>query len=145
MSDEIVSPLDGYQIYDPVDPFENRAGPFFWATRADGSPHFVCRAQNRHCNSHGIIHGGLLMTMIDLAMVGVAQHSDNTPHREQMVTVSMTSEFISAGKVGELLEAEGQLTQRTLSLAFVRGRVCVGTRTLLTASAVLKVIRARPV
>jgi hypothetical protein len=37
-------PLDGYTIYDPVDPFEMRAGPFFWKRRDDGSHHFVLEA-----------------------------------------------------------------------------------------------------
>ena len=30
MSDPATSPIPGYALYDPVDPFENHAGPFFW-------------------------------------------------------------------------------------------------------------------
>lgn len=132
-------PIPGYTLYDPVDPFENRAGPFFWARLADGTQHFVLRAEARHCNSHGIIHGGLMMTMIDLTLVITAKNAPD----EQLVTVSLNSEFIASAGEGDLIEARGELVRRTRSLAFVRGQVSRGDRTLLTASAVLKPITPR--
>jgi acyl-coenzyme A thioesterase 13 len=132
-------PLAGYTIYDPVDPFENVAGPFFWKARDDGGHHFVLQAEARHCNRHGIVHGGLMMTMIDLTMVVCAKEHQE----EQLVTVSLNSEFVAAGQVGEIIEAESEVIRRTRSLAFTRGRVFVGDRTLLTASAVLKPLKPR--
>ena len=33
---EITPPLDGYTIYDPIDPLENHVGPFFWKELEDG-------------------------------------------------------------------------------------------------------------
>ena len=57
--------------------------------------------------------------------------------------MSLNSEFIAAGQDGEVIEAAGELVRRTRSLAFVRGRVFVGDRTLLTASAVLKPLPPR--
>ena len=139
MADPGEPPLPGYKIYDPGDPFENRAGPFFWAILNDGTHHFVLKAENRHCNSHGIVHGGLMMTMIDLTMVIAAKQEA----AEQLVTVSLNSEFVAAARTGDLLEARGSLVRRTRSLAFVRGQVSCGDQTLLTASAVLKPIGPR--
>ena len=139
MSDPATSPIPGYALYDPVDPFENHAGPFFWAELADGTHHFVLKAEKRHCNSHGIVHGGLLMTMIDLTLVITAKSKP----REQLVTVSLNSEFVSSANRGDLIEARGELTRRTRSLVFVRGQVACGDRVLLTASAVLKPITPR--
>ncbi|MEM6662034.1 MAG: PaaI family thioesterase [Pseudomonadota bacterium] len=129
-------PLPGYTIYDPVDPFENRAGPFWWGRKADGSRHFVLRAEDRHCNTHGILHGGLMMTMIDLTLVAIAKKEPS----ERFVTVSLNSEFVAAASTGDLIEAQGTLVRRTRSLAFVRGEVTSGDTVLLTASAVLKSI-----
>lgn len=134
MSETPVAPLEGYTIYDPVDPYENRAGPFFWRQRDDGTHHFILRAEPRHCNRHEIVHGGLMMAMIDLTMVVAAKRAWD----EQLVTVSLNSEFIAAGRAGDLIEATGELVRRTNSLAFVRGTVFTADRTLLTASAVLK-------
>lgn len=139
MSDPDTPPIPGYTIYDPVDPFENRAGPFYWAELEGGAQHFVLRAGARHCNSHGIVHGGLMMTMIDLTLVITAKSAP----REQLVTVSMNSEFTASAREGDLIEAQGELVRRTRSLAFVRGQVTCGERTLLTASAVLKPIVPR--
>ena len=127
------APLEGFVVYDPVDPFENHAGPFYWR-HTDDIHHFAVKAQERHCNSHGIVHGGLMMTLIDLAMVIAAKSVPG----EQLVTVSLNSQFVSAGQVGDIIEAHGVLIRRTRSLAFVTGVVTVAERTLLQASAVLK-------
>ncbi len=47
-------PLPGYRIYDPIDPFENQAGPFFWRELAAGVHCLVLRAEPRH----GIVRRG---------------------------------------------------------------------------------------
>lgn len=132
------SPLPGYTLYDPEDPYENHAGPFYWKELSAGVHHFVMRVTNLHCNRYGIVHGGMLMTLIDLAMVAHAKKEMDDTY----VTVSMSNEFVAAGKKGDLLEATGELIRRTKSLAFVRGRIHVEDQTLLTASAVFKAIRA---
>ena len=136
---EITPPLDGYTIYDPIDPLENHVGPFFWKELEDGIQHFILKSEARHCNRHEIVHGGLMMTMIDLAMVVAAKETWD----EQLVTVSLNSEFVDAGRAGDLIEANGELVRRTGSMAFVRGRVYVGERTLLSSSAVLKRMRVK--
>ena len=139
MSDTGVPPLPGYTIYDPVDPFETRAGPFYWAQLEDGRHNFAMMAAERHCNSHGIVHGGLMMTMIDLALVAAAK----TAPDDRLVTVSLNSEFIASGRQGDLIEASGEVLKRGRSLAFARGQVVCGDRILLSASAVLKPIGSR--
>ncbi len=133
------APLDGYTIYDPVDPHENHAGPFHWRRRDDGGHHFVLMAESRHCNRYGIVHGGLMMTTIDLTMVVAAKRN----REEILVTVSLNSEFVDSGRAGDLIEGEGELVRRTRGLAFTRGRIFTGGRTLLNASAVLKVMAPR--
>ncbi len=139
MSDAGAPPLPGYRIYDPDDPFETRAGPFFWAQLEDGTHNFAIEAAERHCNSHGIVHGGLMMTMIDLALVAAAKAAPD----DRLVTVSLNSEFMASGRQGDLIEARGELLRRTRSLAFARGQVVCGERILLSASAVLKPIGPR--
>ncbi len=136
MNEDLKPPLPGYKIYDPVDPFETRAGPFYWAELAGGTHNFALKAEACHCNSHGIVHGGLMMTMIDLALVATAK----AVPEDRFVTVSLNSEFVSSGQKGDLIEARGELLRRGRSLAFVRGQVVCGERILLSASAVLKPI-----
>ena len=132
-------PIPGYSIYDPVDPFENLAGPFYWTDNADGLTQFAVEAAVRHCNSQGVVHGGFLMTMIDLTLVAVAKQAPE----DKFVTVSLNSDFVGSALKGELLMASGELVRRTRSMAFVRGQIASADRILLTANAVLKLIKPR--
>ena len=127
-------PIEGYTIYDPIDPFENDAGPFYWRLLNDGSHHFVLRTEERHANAHGLIHGGLMMTMADLTMAVTAKGDPDDVY----VTVSFNSEFVAPGHAGDLVEARGELVRRTGSMAFVRGNIHVGERTLFVCSGVMK-------
>lgn len=133
---EAIPPLPGYTLYDPDDPFEMSTGPFWWSRLDNGVNHIVLTATARHCNTHGIVHGGLMMTMIDLALVAAAK----VEAADRFVTVSLNSEFVSAGHTGDLIEARGTLIRRGRSLSFVQGQVTVSDRILLTASAVMKPI-----
>ena len=115
MNDEQAAQLKGFQVHDPVDPFENRAGPFFYRVDSDGKPVFALAAERRHCNTYNIVHGGLMMTLIDLTMVAAAKE-----HRtEQFVTVSLNSESWPRATRATVF-ARGELIQHR-SLAFVRG------------------------
>ena len=129
--------MDGYIIYDPVDPFENEAGPFYWRLSEDGSHHFVLRTEAR--NAYDVIHGGLLMTMADLTMAVTAKGEADDAY----VTVAFNSEFVAAGYAGDLVEARAELVRRTGSMAFVRGHIHVGETTLFVCSAVMKRIGKR--
>ena len=134
MTDTTKPPLDGFTIYDPDDPFEMHSGPFFWQRSAEGEHHFALKAEARHCNRQGILHGGLMMTMIDLALAATAKEV----LEDRYVTISLNSEFVSAGNLGEIIEAKGELVRRTRSLAFVRGQVTSGDNVLLNTSGVFK-------
>jgi uncharacterized protein (TIGR00369 family) len=127
-------PLPDFVIVDPDDSFELHAGPFYW----NGRDRFAFRAEPRHCNSHGTLHGGLLMTFIDLVLGTVAKEN---PAEESAVTVSMNSNFVAPGREGDLVEARAEAVRRTKSLSFVRGEVFVEDRVLLTATSVVKRIR----
>ena len=127
-------PFPDFVLYDPHDPFELHAGPFFW----NGTDRFAFRAEARHCNSHGILHGGLMMTFIDLVLGAAAKEN---AVEEGSVTVSLNSNFVAPGRDGDLVEARAEAVRRTRSLSFVRGEVFVGDTVLLTASAVVKRIK----
>ena len=75
-----------------------------------------------------------MMTMIDLALAATAKEV----LEDRYVTISLNSEFVSAGKLGEIIKAKGELVRRTRSLAFVRGQVTSGDNVLLNTSGVFK-------
>ena len=130
-------PLPGYTIYDPVDPFEQTAGPFFWKRLDDGTDHLVVKTTAKHGNRQSVIHGGFLLTMIDLCFAVTAKEYPE----QRLVTISLSSEFVAGGEVGSLVEASAEIVRNTRSLCFLRGQVYSGGQTLLNASCIYKIWR----
>jgi uncharacterized protein (TIGR00369 family) len=121
--------------------FEEIAGPFFWRRDPDGRIRCAFRAEQRHMNAGGRMHGGCLMTFADMALFAIA--------REEMggsrgVTVALDNQFLDAARVGDLLEATGEVTRAGGSLIFARGTITVEQRLLLTFSGVIKKFRPKP-
>ena len=134
-----IPPIEGYTIYDPVDPFENDVGPFYWRLLDDGSHHFVLLTAECHANAHGTIHGGLMMTMADLAIAATAKGKPDDIY----VTVAFNCEFIASGFRGDLIEARAELVRRTGTMAFIRGKIQVGETDLFVYSGVMKRVGKR--
>ncbi len=136
---EMQPPLPGYTIYDPTDPFEQIVGPFFWKKLEDGSDHLVLRTEARHGNRQGVIHGGVLLTMMDLCFAVTAKEFPD----QRLVTVSLSSEFVAGGTVGSLIEARAEIVRGTGTLSFMRGQVYADGETLLNASCIYRIWRNR--
>ena len=120
--------------------FEDAAGPFFWRREADGAVRCAFRAERKHMNAGGRMHGGCLMTFADMALFAISRHELGTA---RAVTVALDNQFLDAGLEGELIEATGEVTRAGGSLIFARGQVFSGARTLLTFSGVIKKIRPK--
>ncbi len=128
----------GYRTWGGEDPFEDMIAPFYFNEEGeDIKCAFV--AERRHCNGHGILHGGLLMTFADFSLFALARRD---LEGGSGVTVGFNAEFISAGHKDTLIEATGEVTRATRSLLFVRGTIFSGDTTIMTFSGILKRIRA---
>lgn len=125
----------GWRNWGP-DAFEDHNGPFFYRVEED-SVRCAFRAQARHMNGAGIMHGGCVMTFADYAAFCIAYEA---LAGEGAVTVSMNTEFVGAGRVGDLVEATGEVVKAGGSMIFVRGKILAADRTLAVFSAVLKKI-----
>ncbi|HEU0100922.1 MAG TPA: PaaI family thioesterase [Mycobacteriales bacterium] len=88
----------------------------------------VVEAQDEHLNPHGRVHGGLLATMLDVAMgEAVAQAGGESP-----VTVSLTVTYLEPGRTGRL-EATARVRKRGKRLIVVEGEVTQGEGVLADA------------
>lgn len=99
-----------------------------------------------HTNSFGVAHGGLLMTMLDVAMAHAARsHRRNAQGEEPgLVTIEMSTRFMRPG-LGHI-RAFGELMHATASLAFCEGRVLDDKGEVCAhATATFKYLRALPV
>jgi len=115
--------------------FSNHNGPYFH--HADGTQAFF--ALKRHCNSIGLLHGGMLSAFLDGVLASAAGRSGGgTP-----VTVHLSIDFLDMGRAGDWVMGEASLTRATSDLAFVEGRAHVGGRSLARATGVFKLMRRR--
>ena len=74
-------------------------------------------------NSWSVAHGGVTMTLLDVAMAHAARSPNQPGHPESpgVVTIEMKTSFLRAG-LGRL-HARARVLQRTVSLAFCEGSV----------------------
>ena len=120
-------------------PFTVTVGPI-WVKRekdgADGSA-YALLAEERHTNSRGVVHGGMLMTLADHVLGWMVWDAVD---RVACATVSLNNQFIAAVKPGDFLEMRGRIVRQTRSLIFIHGTATVGDRTVLTAEGIWKVL-----
>ncbi|RTL41576.1 MAG: PaaI family thioesterase [Burkholderiales bacterium] len=101
--------------------------------------------QEGHLNSWEVAHGGVLMTLLDVAMA----HAARSIHRDQpgmgpgVVTVEMKTSFMRPGE-GEL-RCHGKLLHRSTTMAFCEGSVFGGDGKLCAhATGTFKYLKALP-
>ena len=131
-------PWAGWHHWEPVDDFEEHAGPFY--CRADDGQvlcGFIPEAKNR--NGGGNIHGGSLMTFADYALFMLAGGMEASVHG---VTVTMNCEFVGAAESGRLLTARGEVVRAGFSMVFVRGMITDEDRPVMMFSGTIKKVRA---
>lgn len=116
------------------------AGPFHFTTDDKG---VVCafRVMPKHMNQGGVVQGGCLMTFADFSLFAIAK--DTFKEGDYGLTVAFTSEFLSGAKLGQLVEARGEVLREGGSIIFVRGLLTADGRPCLNFSATLKRIKAR--
>jgi len=123
-----------------TDPFELLAGPFYARQDPDGRMVCAFRAERKHMNGHGAMHGGCLMTFADYAIFCIAsEHLRDSGS----VTAQMNCDFVDAAFEGDIVQCTGDVTRTGGSLVFIRGQIESGGRTLLTFSAILKKTKKR--
>ncbi len=121
-------------------PFVERLG-FELHACAGGHSELRVDLTEAHMNSWNVAHGGVLMTMLDVAMATAArsQHLDGPG----VATIEMKTTFMRPAEGG--LRALGTLLKRTTTLAFCEARVLDGEGQLCAhATGTFKYVRALP-
>ena len=120
--------------------FSGHTGPLWARPEGDGWAYGVL-AEAHHANGHGIVHGGMLVTLLDNALgLTVWQAAGRRP----CVTMQLNTQFLAAARPGDFLEARGEVLRLANTVVFVRGTLMVGERLVAAADGVWKVLAARP-
>lgn len=118
------------------EPFEfSQVGPFYF-NRDEKGLVGAFRAQGKHLNAGGYMHGGCLMTFADFALFALAD--DELDHDSIYVTLSLNSEFLYGAKAGDYIEARGEVLRSGKSILFVRGLITANKVAVLNFSGTIK-------
>jgi uncharacterized protein (TIGR00369 family) len=115
-------------------------GPIF--ERGTGADYRIgLRVDRRHINNKGFCHGALLAMLADVHLGRLCGLSVDP--RPVLVTAGLTLAYLSAAKLGEWLEATGQVDRMGRSLAYATGMVLADGRPALRATGTFQVMTAR--
>ncbi|MCG8691500.1 MAG: PaaI family thioesterase [Minwuiales bacterium] len=138
MTEVDAKPPAGFEPYGDRSPFLDRIGPLFQKDGVDG-PVFGLRILAHHANRRGMPHGGLLVTVADIALGKTAAWS--TAPATPLLTASITVDFVGAARLGDWVEASTDFHRVGRELAFTNCYLTVGEKRIARASAVFKVVR----
>lgn len=99
---------EGFQL-DPriqAHTFGGLVGPFY-SRRQGNELSLALRIEERHCNSRGTCHGGLLATLADMALgYSCALAGDAEGGNRNFVTVDLSLQYLASTHVGDWVQSE---------------------------------------
>lgn len=114
-------------------------GPL-WTRQEAGTHLFAFKAEAKHHNRRGVVHGGMLMAFADRSMGMTCWYANG---EQPQATVHLDMHFVDAVKIGEFVEAKCHVVRRTRALVFMRAELTVGERVVATATGVWKTLGKR--
>ena len=143
MSDDVQGPVrqgppEGYEPLDWTRGFGRQIGPLYRRTTEAGTTTGF-RVEAHHTNGLQNTHGGMLMTLADMAWGNVVSFERSS----FWVTVRLTCDFLTPAQMGDWVEGGGDLLSAEDGLYVVRSRLWCGERTLMVGSGVFKALGPR--
>lgn len=123
----------GFEPLFRTSPFLDLLGPFFY--RRSGKTFMVgLRVTEQHANARGTAHGGLLLTLADIALGYVSAFSASPPL--SLTTANLSADFAGRAKIGDWLEAHVDIQRIGSRLVFANAYLLVGAERIARVSAV---------
>jgi acyl-coenzyme A thioesterase 13 len=123
----------GFQPLFRTSPFLDALGPFYCRQDANGLS-IGLRITPRHANARGLAHGGLLLTLCDIALGYAAAHSQDPPL--VFTTAHISADFAGSARVGDWVESRADIQRIGGRLAFVNVYLVVNSTRIVRASGV---------
>lgn len=131
----------GFEPSERTGPFFDLIGPIYTKTGERGIL-LGLPARAEHCNARGFVHGAVLAALLDV--VCGRNCRARAPLNPNLLTVSLTVDYVAAARDGDWLEASATVTRAGRRLAFADGRVEVVGKAVAKASAVFAVAEQAP-
>ncbi len=132
-SDPVPSGYEPHFRKSPVtDPWE----PLF-VRRVGSALSLGLRIAPAHCNARGLLHGGVISALADNAM-GLACVLQM--ERSSALTVSLSVDFLSAGRIGQWLEVRAVPAKLGRTLSFADARIEADNAMIAKAAATFRIV-----
>jgi uncharacterized protein (TIGR00369 family) len=144
-----MTPPDGFtphfrssKVTDPWEPLFSRV--------TDEAVQIGLWLRDVHCNSRGLVHGGVIATLADNAMglsyvqAATSKHkaanSPATSVPRGAVTVSLSVDYVAVAKLGQWLQIDPRVVRAGRTLGFVDALVTADGQTIARANATFNVV-----
>jgi acyl-coenzyme A thioesterase 13 len=134
----------GFQLDQRIQPhtFGGLVGPSY--SRREGDALSVgLRIEERHCNSRGTCHGGLLATLADIALgyaSAIASQSDG--EKRNFVTVDLSLQYLASTHVGDWVQSEVRVLTPGSRTVSAEGHLLANGRPVVRIGANFRMPRA---
>jgi uncharacterized protein (TIGR00369 family) len=130
---------DGYGPLPRSSPFLDMVGPVLCRRNGEGLE-LALRIEQRHCNSRGYVHGGLLTAIADQTLgynIGLMGLRDSNL---TLITASLTIDFTASATLGDWLNVSAEMVSCGKRLGFANCYLVVGDKRVARASGVFSVV-----
>ncbi|MBK8196814.1 MAG: PaaI family thioesterase [Acidobacteria bacterium] len=141
-----LTPPEGYaphfrksRFTDPWEPLFSRSG--------EREVSIGLRLGEAHCNSRGLVHGGLIAAIADNAMglsCGAALASEGHAAPGGLVTVTLSTDYLGTARLGQWFATHTHFVKTGRSLCFADCLVQADGRPIARANATFKVLGKVP-
>jgi uncharacterized protein (TIGR00369 family) len=123
----------GFEPLFRTSPFLEMLGPFFYR-RTENTLVIGLRVEDKHTNARGAAHGGLLLTLADIALGYAAAFSADPPL--SLTTANISADLAGQARVGDWVEAHVDIQKIGSRLVFANAYLLVGLERIARTSAV---------
>jgi acyl-coenzyme A thioesterase 13 len=129
-----VAPIPpGFRLIERLSPFNALVGPLY--EKREGETVSIGLAiDQKHTNSRGVCHGGVLATLADLAL-GYAMLA-RSGDKGSFVTAHLAVDYAGAARKGDWVESSVEIQRVGARLAFANCYLVAGGRPIVRASAI---------
>ena len=131
------NPKVGFEPLFRTSPFLDHNGPFF-QKKSDKQLVVGLKILEKHVNGRGYAHAGILMTLADIAIGYHSAFSEKPPLN--LVTISLSNEFLSYAKLGDWLEAHVEIIKKGKSIVYAIAKIKKDGENILQSNAIYRVI-----
>ena len=124
---------EGFRRLERLSPFNALVGPLYEKREGD-TVSIGLAIEDKHTNSRGMCHGGVLATLADLAL-GYAMLA-RSGDKGSFVTAHLSLDYAGAARKGDWVESSVEIQRVGARLAFANCYLVAGGRPIVRASAI---------